>query len=96
MFEIDRIPDGVLALIEQKGYSRDSLCIGAFCDRDRNHLPAQIYLLATSDQLIILEGTGTTRLPIKGKGIVAPRVEKDFVELSVEVQPLSSLHHFRV
>lgn len=96
MFEIDRIPDGVLALIEQKGYSRDSLCIGAFCDRDRNHLPAQIYLLATSDQLIILEGAGTTRLPIKGKGIVAPRVEKDFVELSFEVQPLSSLHHFRV
>ena len=56
MFEIDQIPSAVLERIEQKGFSRESLCIGAFCDRDRNHLPAQIYLFATKDQLLRLEG----------------------------------------
>ena len=80
MFEIDRIPSTVLELIEQKGISRDSLCLGAFCDRDRNHMPAQIYLLATKDQLLILEGAvSTTDVAAKRRRGKLP-IEKRFLE----------------
>ena len=96
MFEIDQIPSAVLERIEQKGFSRESLCIGAFCDRDRNHLPAQIYLFATKDQLLRLEGAMAVQessyKPVRGISLQ----KKSFVELSFESYPLSSLHRFRV
>ena len=82
--------------MEEKGFSRESLCIGAFCDRDRNHLPAQIYLFATKDQLLRLEGAiamqESAEKPVRGISLQ----KKSFVELSFESYPLSSLHRFRV
>ncbi len=96
MFEIDHIPDAVLEEIEKKGFCREDLYIGAFCDRDRNHLPAQIYLLATADRLLILEGNMATKDVSVKRGRGVPRIERRFLERSFEEIPLSSLHHFRV
>ena len=96
MFEIDHIPSAVMELMEQKGIGRDQLYLAAFCDRDRNHLPAQIYLFATKEQLIVLEGALTTQDLSAGRRRETTPIKKGFSEISFESYPLSSLHRFRV
>jgi len=62
VFELDRIPVAVLEALEKHGYGRDDVLIAARCDRDRTFKPAEVYLFATSERLLILEGAFETLL----------------------------------
>ncbi len=56
MFEIDRIPISVIKELEARGIMRESLLLCAASDRDREQMPAKVYLFATGEELLILEG----------------------------------------
>ena len=56
MFEIDSIPVAVLDALREKNLSSEEILLGAFCDRDEEQRPAQIYLFATAEKLWIFSG----------------------------------------
>lgn len=88
MFEIDRIPSSVYQMLTAKGIEPETVLLSAYCDRDRKLKPAQVYLFATKDELLILMGNS------------GDRAEKDETALtgdtSFERYPLSELCGFRV
>ena len=64
MFEIDRIPKSVLERLQARGIESDALLLGAFSDRNREHLPAQIYLFATKTQVLIVDADSVEEYPL--------------------------------
>lgn len=54
MFEIDRMPSWVSERLQQMNILSDQWQLGAFADRSREHLPSEIYLLATKERLLVL------------------------------------------
>ncbi len=56
MFEIDKIPREVYALLEGKNLFREQILLAAKCDRDCDHTPARVYLFATATELAVLTG----------------------------------------
>ena len=96
MFEIDRIPTAVIETLTSKGISVTEILLSAYCDRSRDLLPAQTYLLATKDQLLILSGvTALERQPSKTK-YSSLKATRAFHETSFEQYSLAELHDFRV
>ena len=91
MFEIDKIPREVYELLEKKGLKKDQILLAAKCDRDTEHMPADVFLAATADELAILTGTFSHELDGKGKHAVRVWTEKDY-----RVYSLKSLDRFRI
>ena len=91
MFEIDKIPREVYELLEKKGLRKDQILLAAKCDRDTEHMPADVFLAATADELAILTGTFSHELDSKGKHAVRVWTEKDY-----RVYSLKSLDRFRI
>ena len=56
MFEIDRIPAQIYAVLADKGVRTEDILLAAYCDRDRNHTPCDTYLFATAEELLVLSG----------------------------------------
>ena len=56
MFEIDKIPASVYDSMAAKGVTKEDILLGAYCDRNREHEPQDVYLLATSKELWVLFG----------------------------------------
>lgn len=57
MFEIDKIPAEIYAVLAGKGIREEELLLAAYCDRDKNHMPCDTYLFATTEELAVLSGT---------------------------------------
>ena len=95
VFEIDRIPNHVIEALNTRGIAPDGLLLSAFCDRDSALMPAQIYLLATQEEVLVLSGvTVTEKLPSRRGN--SPRSVTVFRELSFDRYPIRELKHFRV
>ena len=56
MFEIDKIPAEIYDSLSAKGVAKEDILLGAYCDRNREHEPQDVYLLATSKELWVLFG----------------------------------------
>lgn len=61
MFEIDRIPAQIYAVLADKGVRTEDILLAAYCDRDRNHTPCDTYLFATAGELLVLSGLFSVR-----------------------------------
>ncbi len=57
MFEFDKIPDSVKDVLLSVQIRPDLLLIGAYCDRNRDHLVSDCYLFADSETLFVLRGS---------------------------------------
>ncbi len=90
MFEIDTIPSAVLQLLKERQIDSEDLLLGAFCDRDREQNPAQVYLFATEEQLLILSVPGD----MAGKD---PATRNEALSKpTLENYPIRELHGIRV
>ncbi|MBQ9747930.1 MAG: ABC transporter ATP-binding protein [Clostridia bacterium] len=87
MFEIDKIPREVYALMDAKGVREDEILLAAKCDRDRDHAPASVFLFATATELAVLTGTFASA---EGGG-ASPWTEHDY-----RVYSLAKLDRFRI
>ena len=96
MFEIDRIPELILTVLREKGYSADDLLLAARSDRDRDLNPAEVYIFATKTQLLMLCGLTVTQNLAADKKGSAPRLAAHFSETAFETYPIEALHKFRV
>ena len=56
MFEIDKIPAEIYDSLSKKGVAKEDILLGAYCDRNSEHEPQDVYLLATSKELWVLFG----------------------------------------
>ena len=91
MFEIDKMPREVYELLEKKGISKNRILLAAKCDRDTEHIPADVFLVATDDELAVLTGTFSHELDAKGKHAIRVWTEKDY-----RVYSLANLERFRI
>ncbi len=94
MFEIDRIPSCVVQHLADKGIDPASVELVARADRDREQNPAEIYLLATKEQVIVLRGITSGTLPKARRGV--SHTQFTFREISFERYPINSFESFRV
>ena len=81
MFEIDSIPKRVLEVLSKQEIAYESLLLGAYCDRDTDQKPAEVYLFATERELLILCGE---------------TAENDFCLRRFDRYPIDELHDFHV
>ncbi|MBQ9783929.1 MAG: ATP-binding cassette domain-containing protein [Clostridia bacterium] len=95
MFEIDRIPNTVKEALNTRGIDTEGILLSAFCDRDRTLMPAEVYLFATRDVLMILSGVSATEMPSAQKSS-APNSRAGFRELSFETYSIRDFKSFRV
>ncbi len=84
MFEIDRIPEEVKAMLPGMGIRPEELLLAAHSDKARSQEPADTYLLATKETLYILSRAAAPAAP-KGTFAVSEKV------WSMESHPLSEL-----
>ena len=96
MFEIDRIPNAVTETLTSKGFSEKEILLSAYCDRSREQLPAEIYLFATKEQLLILSGVTTVNRQHSKTKSSSPTIVRSFRETAFETYLLSDLHDFQV
>ncbi|MBR2020452.1 MAG: ATP-binding cassette domain-containing protein [Clostridia bacterium] len=96
MFEIDPIPNSVITYLTSKGISYEEILLSAFCDRDRELLPAQVYLIASKDTLWVLSGVTVASCASASKRQTTPSFTQEFREIFLEEYPISELHGFRV
>lgn len=95
MFEIDRIPPAVTESLTRHGILTDALLIGAHADRTREHVAGDVYLFATSQELIVSEGV----LSVDGEKSTLGAtfsVHSKWQEIEYAVLPLSELGSFSV
>ncbi|MBO5293647.1 MAG: ATP-binding cassette domain-containing protein [Clostridia bacterium] len=95
MFEIDRIPKSVIEALNTRGVCSDGLLLSAFCDRDQALMPAQIYLFADKDELLLLQGVAVTERHGNRHG-ASPKAKEVFRVLSLDRYPISDLKDFCV
>ena len=95
MFEIDRIPSVVWDALQQKDICEDDVLLTARADRTCDHTVADVYLLATSDRLVILSGITALENRAKSKRRT-PNVHSVFKTLDYRTYPLDSLKDIRV
>ncbi len=91
LFEIDTIPRDVWDLFEKKGISRDNVLLAARCDRDCEHLPSEVYLVATAEELAVLTGMFSHVYEGKRKQSTHIWTEKDY-----RVYSFAKLERFRI
>ena len=96
MFEIDRIPSAVMEALGAHGIDPSALLMSAFCDRNREQTPCEVYLLATAEELHILSGVTVVERVAPTKKGKTPRLQSIFREQSFERYPLKDLSSFRV
>lgn len=92
MFEIDRIPSCVIKHLTEQGLDPASVRLVARADRDGEQNPAEIYLLATETQLLILRGVTSGEMQ-KGR---RAHTQFTFREISRESYAIDELERFRV
>ena len=94
MFEIDKIPASIYDSLAAKGVARENILLGAYCDRNREHEPQDVYLLATSKELWVLFGV------IAGKhshsGHSHHHYEAMWEEADCCTYPLDSISRFQI
>lgn len=93
VFEIDRIPTPVLQRVQEKGIEPESLLLGVYCDRTALQEPAEIYLLATKEKLLILSGVIALE---QGEKKSSQRPRRVWKESEWSAYELSELHAYRV
>lgn len=96
MFEIDRIPSAVLEVLAGRGIEYSSILMSAYCDRNRDQAPCEVYLLATAEELHILSGVTAIEKITPGKRGRPPRLQSIFRAQSFESYALKDLCAFKV
>lgn len=91
LFEIDKIPDEIYAVLTEKGIPKDEILLAAYCDRDRSHTPCDTYLAATQKELAVLTGTFSRETDLRKK-----RTSRIWNESEYTVYSLEKLHDFKI
>ena len=91
MFEIDKIPAEIYDALVGKGIAKDDVLLGAYCDRNTEHEPCDVYLLATDSELLVLSGIFSRHTDEKGKHSVKTWIESDY-----RTYALASISRFNI
>ena len=91
MFEIDRIPAEIYAVLAYKGVRTEDILLAAYCDRDRDHTPCDTYLFATAEELLVLSGLFSRETDTRRR-----RFAKIWNETEYTVYSLKSLKGFKI
>ncbi len=76
MFELDRIPSAVTEALAERGIDPNALLLGAYCDRDPEQRPGNVYLLATERELLIFTPEENALVRYSLQELLAFRVEE--------------------
>ena len=95
MFEIDRIPWEIMAVLREKQIDTSNILLAAHADRTREMTVGDVYIFATAEELILLSGILTLQNgePQRHR---APRVHTVFCEIGYETYPIRELSDFSV
>ncbi len=96
VLDFDRIPSEIITSLQEKGVQKEELLLAAYCDRNREMLPQDVYLLATSDTLWILSGMMTLAPSSEKKRKGRTPIKRTWKEAQSECYPITDLHGFRV
>ena len=77
--------------LSEKGIPKEDILLAAYCDRNCEHEPQDVYLLATSKELLKLSGVFSRKTDTKGH-----HSKKEWCEADYTVYPLSSISRFKV
>jgi multidrug ABC transporter, permease/ATP-binding protein len=91
LFEIDRIPAEIYAVLADKGVRTEDILLAAYCDRDRDHTPCDTYLFATAEELLVLSGLFSRETDTRRR-----RFAKIWNETEYTVYSLKSLKGFKI
>lgn len=91
MFEIDKIPAEIYDILSVKGVPKEEILLAAYCDRNTEHEPQDVYLLATSKELLKLSGVFARKTDEKGH-----HSQKEWCEADYTVYPLTSLTRLQI
>ena len=92
MFEIDKIPAEIYDSLSAKGVARENILLGAYCDRNCEHEPQDVYLLATSKELWVLFGVFAGKHSHSGHH----HYETAWEEAECHTYPLDSISRFQI
>lgn len=95
MFEIDRIPQVVAEAMKENRVETEALALAAFCDRDREQNPGEVYLFADRDTLFLLSGVTLVTSERKSRR-ARPEFLSSWRTYSLERYPLSEFERFDV
>ena len=84
LFEIDKIPDEIYAVLTEKGIPKEEILLAAYCDRDRSHTPCDTYLAATQKELAVLTGTFSRETDLRKKRTSRIWNESEYTVYSLE------------
>ncbi len=90
MFAIDIIPQEIFAVLSSKGIAEDQILLTAKCDRDREHHPCDVYLIATKEELAVITGIFSLKTTKKQKTL------RTFEETDFRLYSLEKLDRFRI
>lgn len=57
MILLDKIPEYIFTLTDQKGIKREDIYLITYCDMNREHIYADSYIILTGDKLFVICGT---------------------------------------
>ena len=90
MFEIDKIPSEIYDSLSAKGVPKEEILLAAYCDRNCEHEPQDVYLLATSKELWVLSGV------FSGKFEKSHHHEHIWEEANCRTYPLDSISRLQI
>ena len=91
MFEIDKMPIEIYDILSAKGVPKEEILLAAYCDRNCEHEPQEVYLLATSKELLKLSGVFSRKTDGK-----LPHSKRVWIEADYTVYPLESFARFKI
>ncbi|MCQ2432447.1 MAG: ATP-binding cassette domain-containing protein [Clostridia bacterium] len=99
MLEIDRIPQELITLLDQKGIDASSVLLCAKTDISPEHVYCDNWLIATKDDLIVISGvqTLTPKNSTPAQLLLHPELLRcDFAQISYAYYPIKQLSDLRV
>lgn len=85
------MPIEIYDILSAKGVPKEEILLAAYCDRNCEHEPQEVYLLATSKELLKLSGVFSRKTDGK-----FPHSKREWIEADYTVYPLESFARFKI
>ena len=99
MLQIDRMPDQLIAQLETRGITSDSILLCAKTDISPEHVYCDNWLIATKDDLIVVSGVKTLlpkNMTPAQRFLHPERLQCDFKEIGYQYYPIRTIYDLKL
>lgn len=84
MFLIDKIPEYIFKSLKEEGVVTEKIMLGAYCDKNSDHIWCDTYIVATTDKLFVISGSVSAERAEEKKRAENVWLETSFNEYCIE------------